>query len=139
MFWNVTENEKISWLSVYAKTKQNKTKMAWWKSLIGTGIVATSSSIFCITNVIVKHLSHVDSFFISFYRFLIIALMASPVAVIRTDRESCFPKGKRWLLILRSVLGASNLMVHFYSLQVILLQLYITKPYSYVFCGMVVM
>ena len=29
-----------------------------------------------------------------------------------------FPAGKRRLLLIRSVLGATNLMTHFYSLQV---------------------
>lgn len=89
-----------------------------WKPLIGLAIAALSACGFCVTNVMVKDLSHVDSFLLSTTRFWIIALMSTPVAVSRSSKSSPFPAGKRWLLLMRSLLGATNLMVHFYSLQV---------------------
>ena len=101
------------------------------KPLLGIGIVAVSALFFCISNVIVKKLSHVDFFMISCIRFFIIFMMSSPVLMSRVEiknhpafnvkfKSSPFPAGKRWLLFWRSILGASNLMIHFYSVQVIL-------------------
>ena len=100
------------------------------RPLLGIGIVAVSALFFCISNVIVKKLSHVDFFMISCIRFFFIFMMSSPVLMSRVDiknhptldvnlKSSPFPSGKRWLLFWRSILGASNLMIHFYSVQVI--------------------
>ena len=89
-----------------------------FKPLIGTGICAIGSLFFSTSNVLVKELSHVDPLMISFIRFFIIAMMSSPVTMNRIDIESPFPSGKRWLLFFRSIIGATNLIIHFYSLQV---------------------
>ena len=100
------------------------------KPLLGIGIVAVSALFFCIMNVIVKKLSHVDFFMISCIRFFTMFMMSSPVLMSRVEiknhptldvnlKSSPFPSGKRWLLFWRSILGASNLMIHFYSVQVI--------------------
>ena len=50
------------------------------KPLIGTAICAISALTFCITNVMVKHLSHVDPFLIAAIRFWIIGLLSTPVS-----------------------------------------------------------
>jgi len=67
----------------------------------------------------VKHLSHVDPFLIAAIRFWIIGLLSTPVSVTLSKYKEVpvFPIGKRTLLLIRSALGATNLMVHFYSLQ----------------------
>ena len=99
------------------------------KPLLGIGIVAVSALFFCISNVMVKKLSHVDFFMISCIRFFTMFMMSSPVLMSRVEiknhptldvnlKSSPFPSGKRWLLFWRSILGASNLMIHFYSVQV---------------------
>ena len=65
--------------------------------------------------------SHVDPFLISTIRFWIIGLMSTPISVMLSKQNEelpVFPAGKRRLLLIRSVLGATNLMTHFYSLQV---------------------
>ena len=101
------------------------------KPLLGIGIVAASALFFCISNVIVKNLSHVDFFMISCIRFFTMFMMSSPMLMSRVEiknhpaldvkfKSSPFPAGKRWLLFWRSILGASNLMIHFYSVQVII-------------------
>ena len=99
------------------------------KPLLGIGIVAISALLFGFAQVFVKKLSHVDFFMISCIRFFFIFMMSSPVQMSRVEiknhpkldvnlKESPFPSGKRWLLFWRSILGASNLMIHFYSVQV---------------------
>ena len=112
-----------------------------WKTrlrpLIGFAICAVSALIFCITNVMVKHLSHVNPFLISTIRFWIIGLMSTPISVSLSSRQNeeeeasmaVFPAGKRRLLLIRSVLGATNLMVHFYSLQVSYIRNHISFMY----------
>ena len=55
------------------------------KPLLGIGIVAVSALFFCISNVIVKKLSHVDFFMISCIRFFIIFMMSSPVLMSRVE------------------------------------------------------
>ena len=69
-------------------------------------------------SILVKELSHVNFFMISCTRFFIIMMMSSPITMHRIDVESPFPSGKRWLLFWRSIIGASNLMIHFYAVQV---------------------
>ena len=62
-----------------------------------------------------------DPFLISTIRFWIIGLMSTPISVMLSKQNEelpVFPAGKRRLLLIRSVLGATNLMTHFYSLQV---------------------
>jgi drug/metabolite transporter (DMT)-like permease len=98
-------------------TRMQQTKVML-KPLLGIAICAIAAVFFCLTNVIVKYLSHVDTFRICSIRFAVIWLLASPTAMLRSGIESPFPKGKRLLLILRSVLGASNIIIHFYALQV---------------------
>ena len=88
------------------------------KPLIGTGMCAITSLIFAFANVLVKELSHVNFFMISCVRFYVMTMMSSPVTMQRMHIESPFPHGKRWLLFLRSIVGATNLIINFYGLQV---------------------
>ena len=67
----------------------------------------------------------VDPFTIAFYRFLGIALPALSVVLYRgevgtsssSSLQDMFPRGKRSVLVIRSVMGASNLVIHFYGLK----------------------
>ena len=55
----------------------------------------------------------VDPFTIAAYRFVGIALPALSIVIYRN--EDPFPRGKRMILIARSVMGASNLIIFFYG------------------------
>eukprot|EP00090_Calanus_glacialis_P012853 TRINITY_DN21480_c0_g1_i2.p1 TRINITY_DN21480_c0_g1~~TRINITY_DN21480_c0_g1_i2.p1 ORF type:complete len:347 (-),score=48.63 TRINITY_DN21480_c0_g1_i2:38-1078(-) len=83
--------------------------------MLGLFIAFISASLFGLCNVIVKQVRDVDPFTIAFYRFIGIGLPASSIVIYRS--EDPFPKGKRWLLVVRSILGASNLLIHFYGLK----------------------
>merc|ERR1719319_1279776 len=83
--------------------------------LAGLLVVAASAALFGLCNVIVKAADTVDPFTIAFYRFLGIALPAFSVVLYRG--EDVFPRGKRLVLVVRSVMGASNLVIHFYGLK----------------------
>ena len=54
-----------------------------------------------------------DPFTIATYRFVGIALPALSIIIYRN--EDPFPRGKRLVLIARSVMGASNLIIFFYG------------------------
>ena len=54
-----------------------------------------------------------DPFTIATYRFVGIALPALSIIIYRN--EDPFPRGKRIILIARSVMGASNLIIFFYG------------------------
>ena len=99
------------------------------RPLLGIGTLAASALFFCISNVMVKKLSHVDFFMISCIRFFTMFMMSSPVLMSRVEiknhptlvvnfKESPFPSGKRWLLFWRSILGASDLTISYYAVQV---------------------
>ena len=96
--------------------------------MLGLLIALLSSCLFGLCNAIVKQvtslmsrchddqLSQVDSvdpFTIAVYRFVGIALPALSIVIYRN--EDPFPRGKRWFLIARSVMGASNLIIFFYG------------------------
>jgi len=83
--------------------------------MLGLFIAFTSASLFGLCNVIVKQVKSVDPFTIAFYRFIGICLPAFSIVIYRA--EDPFPKGKRLLLVARSILGASNLLIHFYGLK----------------------
>ena len=89
-----------------------------WRPFFGIGITAGSGLFFCLTNVLVKELSHVNAVLITCIRFWIITLLSSPIVMIRIDKESPFPSGKRRYLLARSLLGALAIITHFYALQV---------------------
>jgi len=74
-----------------------------------------SASLFGLCNVIVKGVESVDPFTIAFYRFIGIALPAFSILIFKS--QDPFPKGKVWMLVVRSVMGASNLCVHFYGVK----------------------
>ena len=53
------------------------------KPYIGIGICALSSLFFCVCNVFVKHLKHVDPLLIGCFRLFAMALLSTPVTVLR--------------------------------------------------------
>ena len=53
------------------------------KPYIGIGICALASLFFCVCNVFVKHLKHVDPLLIGCLRLFFMAMLSSPVTVLR--------------------------------------------------------
>ena len=56
-----------------------------------------------------------DPFSIAFYRFLGVCLPTIPILLWK--RLHPFPEGYRWKIVLRSILGSTNLLLHFYGLK----------------------
>merc|ERR1711874_955178 len=83
--------------------------------LLGFLLCVLSAGMFGLCNVIVKKVEAVDPFTIAFYRFLGILLPSVSIVIYR--QEDPFPKESRLLLIVRSVFGASNLLIIFYGLK----------------------
>ena len=87
---------------------------------IGICVCAGSSLFFCICNVFVKHLKHVNPLIISCARLFIIAMISMPIAASRMEKEYENLKGNNLLMFVRAAIGSINLMIYFYALQVIL-------------------
>ena len=98
----------------------------WIYPFLGILCAASAALSMAGQNVIVKTLSHVSPLTITAVRFAVIFLKSSPIAVWPSSSQSQpelpIPSGnwKIFQLVMRCVLGASNIMIHFYALQVIL-------------------
>ena len=98
----------------------------WIYPFLGILCAASAALSMAGQNVIVKTLSHVSPLTITAVRFAVIFLMSSPIAVwplsSQSQPELPIPSGKWKIfqLVMRCVLGASNIMIHFYALQVTL-------------------
>ncbi|XP_073968618.1 solute carrier family 35 member G1-like [Rhodnius prolixus] len=88
-----------------------------WKPnpYLGIILATVSSFFFSICSVIVKWMVNVHPIELAAYRFVGVLLPAIPIAVWR--KEHLFPKGKRLMLILRSFLGTTTLMLSFYAFR----------------------
>lgn len=79
-------------------------------------ILATLSSLFfSLCSVIVKWMEDVDPNALAAYRYLGVLLPAIPIVIYK--QEVVFPKGKRIMLILRSLTGTAALMLSFYAFR----------------------
>ena len=103
-------------------------------SYVGLLLSLLASFLFGLGNVIVKYLDNIDPFTIATFRFIGIALPALSIVIYKNEvwaninltiqysilcicLQDPFPCDKRWLLILRSIMGASNLIIFFYGLK----------------------
>lgn len=88
-----------------------------WKSnpYLGITLAFISSFFFSICSVIVKWMVSVHPMELAAFRFVGVLLPSIPIAIWR--RENVFPKGKRLMLILRSVVGTTGLMLSFYAFR----------------------
>ena len=93
----------------------------WTYPFLGMIFAASAALAMAGQNVIVKTLSHVSPLTITAVRFAVIFLMSSPIAQHQSQPELPIPSGKWRIfqLVMRCLLGASNIMIHFYALQVI--------------------
>ena len=92
----------------------------WIYPLMGILCAGTAALAMAGQNVVVKTLSHVSPLTITAVRFAVIFLLSSPIAVKRHETESPIPSENltKFQLLMRCILGASNIMIHFYALQV---------------------
>ena len=93
---------------------------SWIYPLMGIICAAMAALAMAGQNVVVKTLSHVSPLTITAVRFAVIFLLSSPIAAKRHETESPIPPEnlKKFQLLMRCILGASNIMIHFYALQV---------------------
>ena len=71
------------------------------------------------SSVLVKQLSHVDPIMLSAVRFFVIAMFAIPIAIKKVDfKDEKLTPSKWWLMFWRSILGASEIMIYYYAVQV---------------------
>ncbi|XP_057654918.1 solute carrier family 35 member G1 [Diorhabda carinulata] len=79
-------------------------------------ILATLSSLFfSLCSVIVKWMTDVHPMALAAYRYLGVLLPAIPIIIYR--EETVFPKGKRIMLLLRSLTGTVSLVLSFYAFR----------------------
>lgn len=82
---------------------------------LGIIMAIASSFFFSLSSLIVKLVPDVHPVALATYRFAGILLPSLPILIRRS--EDPFPKGKRWLLLLRAFLGTTSLMSQFYALR----------------------
>ncbi|KAF6199748.1 hypothetical protein GE061_006046 [Apolygus lucorum] len=82
---------------------------------LGIILATVSSFFFSICSVIVKWMVNVHPMELAAFRFVGVLLPAIPIAIYR--KENVFPKGKRILLVLRSFVGTTGLMLSFYAFR----------------------
>lgn len=79
-------------------------------------ILATLSSLFfSLCSVIVKSLLNIDPMQLAMFRFIGVLLPTIPIVIY--NEENVFPQGRRFLLVLRSVVGTVGLMLSFYAFR----------------------
>lgn len=86
------------------------------KSFYGILFSILSSIFFCLTAVIVKHLDEVHAGQLACFRFLGILLFTIPM-IITANVNPFGPPGKRWLLLMRGVAGATALYMRYSALR----------------------
>lgn len=82
---------------------------------IGILLATISSLFFSLCSVIVKWMVNVDPMELAVCRFVGVLLPSIPIVIWKN--EEIFPKGKRLMLILRSFVGATGLMLSFYAFR----------------------
>ncbi|KAJ8887784.1 hypothetical protein PR048_014002 [Dryococelus australis] len=89
----------------------------FWKSCpyLGLFLATLSSLFFSLCSVIVKWLVDVHPMELAACRFVGVLLPAIPIVLFR--REPLFPRGRRIMLLLRSFVGTTGLMLSFYAFR----------------------
>lgn len=82
---------------------------------LGLVLATFSSLFFSLCSVIVKSLVEINPTEMAIFRFLGVLLPAIPIVIYKGDHP--FPKGRRLILILRSFIGTTGLMLSFYAFR----------------------
>lgn len=86
-----------------------------WPSYMGVILAAISSLFFSMCSVIVKWMVNVDPLELAVCRFVGVLVPAIPIVIYKHER--IFPAGKRIMLILRSFVGTTGLILSFYAFR----------------------
>lgn len=84
-------------------------------NILGILLAALSALFFSLSSLIVKLLSDVDPLELATIRFVGILLPAIPILIYKNQNP--FPKGQRFMLLLRSFAGATSLSLTFYAFR----------------------
>lgn len=82
---------------------------------LGLMLAALSSLFFSLCSVIVKGLVDVNPMELAAFRFVGVLLPAIPIVIYKGEHP--FPKGRRVMLLLRSFVGTTGLMLSFYAFR----------------------
>ncbi|XP_001600949.1 solute carrier family 35 member G1 [Nasonia vitripennis] len=82
---------------------------------LGLVLATLSSLFFSLCSVIVKGLVEVNPMELAAFRFVGVLLPAIPIVIYKGDDP--FPKGRRLMLLLRSFVGTTGLMLSFYAFR----------------------
>ncbi|XP_046739680.1 solute carrier family 35 member G1 [Diprion similis] len=82
---------------------------------LGLMLAALSSLFFSLCSVIVKGLVDVNPMELAAFRFVGVLLPAIPIVIYKGEHP--FPKGRRIMLLLRSFVGTTGLMLSFYAFR----------------------
>ncbi|XP_012269778.1 solute carrier family 35 member G1 [Athalia rosae] len=82
---------------------------------LGLMLAALSSLFFSLCSVIVKGLVEVNPMELAAFRFVGVLLPAIPIVIYKGEHP--FPKGRRMMLLLRSFVGTTGLMLSFYAFR----------------------
>ncbi|KAL7293644.1 solute carrier family 35 member G1 [Trichogramma pretiosum] len=82
---------------------------------LGLILATVSSLFFSLCSVIVKYLVNINPMELAAFRFVGVLLPAIPIVIYKGAHP--FPKGRRLMLILRSFIGATGLMLSFYAFR----------------------
>lgn len=82
---------------------------------MGLVLATLSSLFFSLCSVIVKSLVEINPTEMAIFRFLGVLLPAIPIVIYKGEHP--FPKGRRLILILRSFIGTTGLMLSFYAFR----------------------
>eukprot|EP00094_Tigriopus_californicus_P007819 TCALIF_07530-PA protein Name:"Similar to SLC35G1 Solute carrier family 35 member G1 (Homo sapiens)" AED:0.08 eAED:0.08 QI:0/1/0.6/1/1/1/5/61/373 len=104
-----------SWKTLHVIDHFRQSIQTCFRPIFGVLIVFMSAFMFSTTNVMVKAVDRVDPFTIAFFRFL--GILFPAISVILYQNNEFFPKGHRKMLITRSILGSTNLLIHFFALK----------------------
>lgn len=82
---------------------------------LGLVLATVSSLFFSLCSVIVKGLVDINPMELAAFRFVGVLLPTIPIVIYK--REQPFPKGRRMMLLLRSFVGTTGLMLSFYAFR----------------------
>ena len=82
---------------------------------LGLLLATISSLFFSLCSVIVKYLVDINPMELAAFRFVGVLLPTIPILIYKGEHP--FPKGRRLMLILRSFVGTTGLMLSFYAFR----------------------
>ena len=89
------------------------------KKYFGLFICFVSSFLMASSNVAVKHLQSVNPVLLTCFRFLVMTLLASPIALVTSTVQVGISKKNYVLLLLRGIITSINIIIKYYALHIL--------------------